>query len=80
MATPLGTRKLDFGANGGRITFRDKPDVDPMAIIRLIQSSPRVYKLDGQDKLKIYLELPGASERIRAAQDLLGRLGARRAA
>jgi transcription-repair coupling factor (superfamily II helicase) len=80
MATPLGIRKLDFGANGGRITFRDKPDLDPMAIIRLIQSSPRVYKLDGQDKLKINLELPGASERIRAAQDLLGRLGARKAA
>ncbi|GLQ90029.1 transcription-repair coupling factor [Dyella flagellata] len=80
MATPLGIRKLDFGANGGRISFRDKPEVDPMAIIRLVQSQPRVYKLDGQDKLKINLELPGASERIRAAQELLGRLGARKAA
>lgn len=80
MATPLGIRKLDFGANGGRVTFRDKPEIDPMAIIRLIQNAPRVYKLDGQDKLKINLELPGASERIRAAQDLLGRLGARKAA
>jgi transcription-repair coupling factor (superfamily II helicase) len=80
MATPLGIRKLDFGANGGRVTFRDKPDVDPMAIIRLIQSQPRVYKLDGQDKLRVNLELPGASERIRAAEDILGRLGARKAA
>jgi transcription-repair coupling factor (superfamily II helicase) len=80
MATPLGIRKLDFGANGGRITFRDKPDVDPMAVIRLIQNYPRVYKMDGQDKLKINLELPGASERVRAAQELLGRLGARKAA
>ncbi|RUL80009.1 transcription-repair coupling factor [Dyella choica] len=80
MATPLGIRKLDMGANGGRISFRDKPDIDPMAIIRLVQNYPRVYKLDGQDKLKISLELPGASERIRAAQELLGRLGARKAA
>ncbi|RDS81181.1 transcription-repair coupling factor [Dyella monticola] len=79
-ATPLGIRKLDLGANGGRITFRDKPDVDPMAIIRLIQNYPRVYKLDGQDKLKINLELPGSTERIRAAQDVLGRLGTRKAA
>ena len=78
MATPLGIRKLDFGANGGRITFRDKPEVDPMAIIRLIQGQPRVYKLDGQDKLKIHLELPGATERIRAAQEVLVQLGARR--
>ncbi|MBN8922859.1 MAG: transcription-repair coupling factor [Rhodanobacter sp. 68-29] len=80
MATPLGIRKLDFGANGGRITFRDKPEVDPMAIIKLIQSLPRVYKLDGQDKLRITLDLPGASERIRSAQEVLVLLGARRPA
>ncbi|WP_426664386.1 transcription-repair coupling factor [Rhodanobacter aciditrophus] len=78
MATPLGIRKLDFGANGGRITFRDKPEVDPMAIIKLIQSLPRVYKLDGQDKLRVTLDLPGASERIRSAQEVLVLLGARR--
>ncbi|MEY2114642.1 MULTISPECIES: transcription-repair coupling factor [Rhodanobacter] len=80
MATPLGIRKLDFGANGGRIVFREKPEIDPMTIIQLIQRQPRVYKLDGQDKLKVILELPGASERIRSAQDVLVTLGARRPA
>src|SRR6185437_8946915 len=74
MATPLGIRKLDFGASGGRIVFREKPEVDPM----LIQQLPRVYKLDGQDKLKVILDLPGASERIRSAQEVLLLLGARR--
>ncbi|WP_426702642.1 transcription-repair coupling factor [Rhodanobacter sp. Col0626] len=78
MATPLGIRKLDFGANGGRIVFREKPEVDPMTIIKLIQQLPRVYKLDGQDKLKITLDLPGATERIRSAQEVLILLGARR--
>ncbi|QRP65086.1 transcription-repair coupling factor [Rhodanobacter sp. FDAARGOS 1247] len=78
MATPLGIRKLDFGTNGGRITFREKPEIDPMAIIKLIQQLPRVYKLDGQDKLKVVLDLPGASERIRSAQEVLVLLGARR--
>jgi transcription-repair coupling factor (superfamily II helicase) len=78
MATPLGIRKLDFGPNGGRILFRDQPEVDPLAIIKLIQSLPRVYKLDGQDKLRITLDLPGATERIRSAQEVLVLLGARR--
>jgi transcription-repair coupling factor (superfamily II helicase) len=36
-----------------------------------------VYKLDGQDKLKITLDLPGATERIRSAQEVLVVLGAR---
>ncbi|GAA0888340.1 transcription-repair coupling factor [Rhodanobacter soli] len=80
LATPLGIRKLDFGANGGRIVFREKPEVNPMTIIQLIQRQPRVYKLDGQDKLKVILDLPGASERIRSAQELLVTLGARRPA
>jgi len=78
MATPLGIRKLDFGPNGGRIVFRDKPEVDPMTIIKLVQRLPRVYKLEGQDKLRVTLELPGATERIRSAQDVLVALGARR--
>jgi transcription-repair coupling factor (superfamily II helicase) len=78
MATPLGIRKLDFGASGGRVTFRDKPDIDPMALIKLIQQQPRVFKMDGQDKLRVILELPGSTERIRTAQDVLVALGAPR--
>ncbi|AND67585.1 transcription-repair coupling factor [Dyella thiooxydans] len=80
MATPLGIRKLDFGPTGGRILFREKPEVDPLLIIKLIQSLPRVYKLEGQDKLKVTLDLPGATERIRSAQEVLIMLGARRPA
>ncbi|KJV36227.1 transcription-repair coupling factor [Luteibacter yeojuensis] len=78
MATPLGIRKVDFGPAGGRITFREKPDIDPVALIRLIQQQPRIFKMDGQDKLRVIMELPGSAERIRAAQETLVSLGARR--
>jgi transcription-repair coupling factor (superfamily II helicase) len=70
-ATPMGIRKLELGPNGGRVIFRDKPDVEPMTILRLIQRQPRVYKLEGQDKLRVTMELPGATERLRAAEQLL---------
>src|SRR5690348_3061907 len=73
-ATPMGIRKLDLGPNGGRVIFRDKPDVEPMTILRLIQKQPRVYKLDGQDKLRVFLELPDAAERLRTAEHLLDAL------
>ena len=46
-------------------------------MIKLIQAQPKVYSLDGQDKLKIRLELPGAAERLGTARDLLGKLGGR---
>jgi transcription-repair coupling factor (superfamily II helicase) len=79
-ATPLGIRKLEVGANGGRVIFRPQPAIEPLTVIRLIQSQPRIYALDGQDKLKFKMPLEGASERLRAANELLASLGARRAA
>ena len=79
-ATPLGIRKLEVGANGGRVLFRPNPAIEPMTVIRLIQSQPRVFALDGQDKLKFKMSLDGAAERLRAASDMLRTLGARVAA
>jgi transcription-repair coupling factor (superfamily II helicase) len=79
-ATPLGIRKLELGAQGGRIIFRPNPAIEPMTVIRLIQSQPRVFALDGQDKLKFKMPVEGTAERLRAAGDLLRMLGARVAA
>jgi len=70
-ATRLGLRKLDLGANGGRVHFQAQPNVDPMSVIRLIQSQPRVYAMDGPDKLKVRMELPDAASRLRTARGLL---------
>jgi transcription-repair coupling factor (superfamily II helicase) len=74
-AAALGIRKVDWGAVGGRITFRAEPEVDPATIIRLIQTQPRIYKLDGQDKLRIIRELPEPADRLRTAGELLETLG-----
>jgi transcription-repair coupling factor (superfamily II helicase) len=76
-ATALGIRKLDVGERGGRVLFAPKPNVEPIVVIKLIQSQPRVFALDGQDKLRFKLDLPGANERLRAARDVLTSLGAR---
>ncbi|MBW3551051.1 MAG: transcription-repair coupling factor [Proteobacteria bacterium] len=74
-ATALGIRKLDIGEKSGRVQFTDKPAVDPMAIIQLIQGQPKLYQMDGPDKLKLKLELPDAPARLAAAKGLLLMLG-----
>ena len=79
-ATPLGIRKFELGANGGRVLFTAKPAIDPMTVIRMIQTLPKVYALDGQDKLRIKLSLEGASERLRTAQDVVTALAKRQTA
>ena len=76
-ATKLGIRKLEVGENGGRVTFLPKPNVEPLTIIKLIQTQPRVFSMEGQDKLKFRIPAPGAVERLAAAKDLLKALGFR---
>jgi len=74
-ATELGIRKIDLGASGGRIEFVDKPSVDPMAVIQLIQGQPKKYRMDGPNRLRMTLELPDAATRVAAAHGLLLALG-----
>jgi transcription-repair coupling factor (superfamily II helicase) len=42
-----------------------------MSVIRMIQSQPEIYTMDGPDKIKVKLELPDAASRLRAARALL---------
>jgi transcription-repair coupling factor (superfamily II helicase) len=70
-ATAIGIRKLDLGPGGGRLQFVEKPDVDPMAVIRLIQAQPKLYQMDGPEKLRVRLPLPEPADRFNAARGLL---------
>lgn len=73
-ANALGIRKLDLGENGGRLVFEAKPAIDPMTIIQMIQKQPKIYAMDGPDKLRIKLPLPEGADRFNAARGLLAAL------
>nr|VFK18746.1 MAG: transcription-repair coupling factor [Candidatus Kentron sp. LPFa] len=74
-ANALGIRKIDFGERGGRILFGPEPKVAVERIVALIQSEPKVYKLDGGDKLRVMKEMAEGEERVKALGEVLGRLG-----
>ena len=65
---------VELGPTGGRVVFTPQPAIDPMSVIRLIQSQPKVYSMDGGDKLRLRMELPDASSRLRTARGLLALL------
>jgi transcription-repair coupling factor (superfamily II helicase) len=75
-ATPLGIKKIEMGDSGGRLQFVEKPNIDPMKIIQLIQTKAKTYKIDGQDKLRIISDLPDTESRFAAVELLLGELSA----
>ena len=69
-ASKLGIKKIDYGQEGGRIVFVEQPDIDPMKIIKLIQSQPNTYKLDGNDKIRLLKPIENIEFRIKALEDL----------
>ncbi|MDG4559464.1 MAG: transcription-repair coupling factor [Candidatus Contendobacter sp.] len=70
-ALPVGVRKIEAGPKGGRLVFGPEPKVDPAKLVRLLQRQPKVYKLDGKDKLRFVKDLPDAEARAAAVEELL---------
>jgi transcription-repair coupling factor (superfamily II helicase) len=56
IAQKLGIVKLDMAEEGGRIHFNQKPNIDPMKILGLVQKRPWEFKIKGQDKIHFEYE------------------------
>ncbi len=79
-ANPLGVVKIDCGDRDGRIVFSEKPAVEPMRIIELIQRWPETYRFNGSDTLRFAGDLEDAESRIETVAAVLERLEAGEAA
>ncbi|MBK1722871.1 transcription-repair coupling factor [Thiocystis violacea] len=62
---PWGIRKIEAGPASGRIHFTETPKIDPANLIRLVQTKPKEFKLDGADKLKFFREMAEPEQRLR---------------
>jgi transcription-repair coupling factor (superfamily II helicase) len=63
LAKSVGVFKIDAHADAAVMQFIEKPPIDPMRIIDLIQKN-RHIKLHGQDKLRITASMPDLSARV----------------
>jgi transcription-repair coupling factor (superfamily II helicase) len=73
-ARALGIRRLDLGPQGGYSLFEEANQVDPKAVIRLVQHPDRDYRLEGPLKLRISVETESDSERFEFAERFLAGL------
>ncbi|MCU7799482.1 MAG: transcription-repair coupling factor [gamma proteobacterium symbiont of Lucinoma myriamae] len=73
-ATPLDILSIDYSENGGRIIFSDKPNIDPMKIINLIQTKSVLFKLDGNSKLRLLKKETDIAKQFQYLTDLLEHL------
>ncbi len=75
-AASLGITKIDAGPQGGRIEFAADTSVDPMVLIKLIQSQPNRYKFEGATMFKFQVPMERPEERFNTLEALLERLSA----
>ncbi len=54
-ADKLGIVRLEASTTSGKITFNDKPNIDPRRIIQLIQQRARQYRMEGSTALRFHL-------------------------
>jgi transcription-repair coupling factor (superfamily II helicase) len=73
-AQPLGIRKIEAGPAGGRMLFGDQTTIDPVRIVKLIQSRPGELKLEGGDKLKFFQNMDDPSMRVQQVSEVLRQL------
>ncbi|MBD9414487.1 transcription-repair coupling factor [Pseudomonas sp. PDM16] len=73
-AEKLGIKKIDAGPQGGRIEFAADTCVDPLVLIKLIQSAPARYKFEGATLFKFQVPMERPEERFNTLEALLERL------
>ncbi|HEX2548283.1 MAG TPA: hypothetical protein VHM20_00530, partial [Gammaproteobacteria bacterium] len=73
-ATLLGITKIEANSKSGKIEFNEKPNVDPLKIIQLIQKESQQFKLDGPQRLRFTLPPHEVEDRLVLIENILKKL------
>ncbi|MAZ89758.1 MAG: transcription-repair coupling factor [Cellvibrionaceae bacterium] len=76
VAQRLGIKKLEASATNGRIEFGSVTEVNPLTIVKMVQSQPQKYRLDGGNHFKFNLDMDNSDVRLQRVTDLLQQLSA----
>ncbi|MFZ9529933.1 MAG: transcription-repair coupling factor, partial [Burkholderiales bacterium] len=74
LGKPLGIAKIDASENTIQLQFVPNPPIEPIKIIKLIQSKKH-YKLAGQDRLRIETKTPDLKSRVAEIRRVFAELG-----
>lgn len=70
-AGQLHIKKLEAHPKGGFVEFYPTADINPAYLVKLLQSTPQKFGMEGPTKLKFTVPLTDRRERIRFINDLL---------
>lgn len=73
-ASRLGINRVDAGPKGVRVDFGHETNVDPLHLVKLVQSHPSEFRLEGGTKLRIDRPLVDPPRRFAYVHELLEEL------
>jgi transcription-repair coupling factor (superfamily II helicase) len=73
-AQKIGITKLEASARSGVIEFSGDTRVEPLTIVKMVQTGPKAYKLEGANKLKFNLPMESTEQRLQEVTALLDKL------
>lgn len=71
-AAALKVKKIEAHDKGGFIEFYPDADINPMFLVKLLQSQPQKFAMDGPTKFKFTIPLVDRRKRIQFVNDMLG--------
>lgn len=73
-AKSIGILRIDANTEKGRIEFANATQINPLVLVKMVQSAPSRYRLEGSNVLRFTLDIDNAQQQLAAIEQLLGRL------
>ena len=70
-AQAIGVTRIEASAANGRMEFGKNTNIDPMVLVKLVQTQPRNFKLEGGTKLRFTLAMEHIETRFQRMEDLI---------
>ena len=70
LATEYGISKIEAGDNGGLFEFSDKTSINPLELVKLVQSQADIYRLAGSSTLRFSTGLSDHEHRFQFVEEL----------
>ena len=70
-AAAIKVKKIEAHDKGGYIEFYPNADINPMYLVKLLQSQPQIFAMEGPTKLKFTVPLVDRRKRVRFVVDML---------
>ena len=74
LAGDLGVEKIDAADKGGYIVFGADSRIDPLALVKLVQTDSGRFRLQGSNRLQIRDDLGNLEQRFVTIENLLAQL------